>query len=77
MKQIAVIGAGSWGTALGIIAGRAGHHVQLWSRNAEVVEVINRDRVNSIYLAPHEIPEGVRATNDLAEALTSAEIVLL
>ena len=77
MKQIAVIGAGSWGTALGIIAGRAGHHVRLWSRNAEVVEAVNRDRVNSIYLAPHEIPEGVRATNDLAEALTSAEIVLL
>jgi glycerol-3-phosphate dehydrogenase (NAD(P)+) len=77
MKQIAIIGAGSWGTALGIIAGRAGHHVRLWSRNAEVVEAINTDRVNSVYLAPHEIPLGVRATNDLAEALTSAEIVLL
>ncbi len=77
MKQIAVIGAGSWGTALGIIAGRAGHQVRLWSRNAEVVEAINRDHVNNIYLAPHEIPAGVRATNDLAEALTSAEIVLL
>lgn len=77
MRQIAVIGAGSWGTALGIIAGRAGHQVKLWSRNGEVVEAINRDRVNSIYLAPHEIPEGVRATDDLAEALTSAEIVLL
>jgi glycerol-3-phosphate dehydrogenase (NAD(P)+) len=77
MKQIAIIGAGSWGTALGIIAGRAGHQVQLWSRNAEVVWAINHDRVNSVYLAPHEIPSGVRATNELTEALTSAEIVLL
>lgn len=76
-KRIAVIGAGSWGTALGIIAGRAGHSVRLWSRNAGVVEAVNRERVNSIYLAPHEIPSGVRATNDLDEALTGAEIVLM
>jgi len=77
MKQIAVIGAGSWGTALGIIAGRAGHSVRLWSRNPEVVEAIRRDRINSLYLAPHEIPENVCATLELEEALTNAEIVLL
>jgi glycerol-3-phosphate dehydrogenase (NAD(P)+) len=76
-KRIAVIGAGSWGTALGIIAGRAGHTVRLWSRNPEVVRAINHDRVNSVYLAPHEIPEGVLATGDLNVALTSAELVLL
>ena len=76
-KSIAVIGAGSWGTALGIIAGRAGHSVRLWSRNVGVVEAINRDRVNSIYLAPHTIPPGVRATIELDEALAGAEIVLM
>jgi len=37
MKQIAVIGAGSWGTALAVIAARAGHTVRLWSRNDVVV----------------------------------------
>ena len=36
--RIAVIGAGGWGTALALVAGRAGHEVRLWSRNAEVVE---------------------------------------
>lgn len=77
MKEIAVIGAGSWGTALGIIAGRAGHGVRLWSRNREVVEAIARERVNSIYLAPHEIPSNVRATVELEEALTGAQIVVL
>jgi glycerol-3-phosphate dehydrogenase (NAD(P)+) len=77
MKQIAVIGAGSWGTALGIIAGRAGHSVRLWSRNHEVVEAIKHERVNSLYLAPHEIPDNVRATAELEEALTDAEIVVL
>jgi glycerol-3-phosphate dehydrogenase (NAD(P)+) len=77
MGRIAIVGAGSWGTALGIIAGRAGHRVRLWSRNAEVVEAINVRRVNSVYLAQHEIPQGVEATNDLSEALLDAELVLL
>jgi glycerol-3-phosphate dehydrogenase (NAD(P)+) len=77
MKRIAVIGAGSWGTALSIIAGRAGHQVRVWSRSRDVVEEINREHVNSKYLASHVIPEGVGATVDLSEALQGAEFVLL
>jgi glycerol-3-phosphate dehydrogenase (NAD(P)+) len=77
MSRIVIVGAGSWGTALGIIAGRAGHQVRLWSRNAEVVEAINGRHVNSVYLAQHEIPTGVEATHDLSEALSDAELVLL
>jgi glycerol-3-phosphate dehydrogenase (NAD(P)+) len=77
MSRVAIIGAGSWGTALGIIAGRARHQVRLWSRNAEVVDAINQRRLNSRYLAAHEIPQGVEATGDLNEALDNAEFVLL
>jgi glycerol-3-phosphate dehydrogenase (NAD(P)+) len=77
MGRIAIVGAGSWGTALGIIAGRAGHQVRLWSRNVEVVKAINERHVNSVYLAQHEIPLGVAATNELSEALRDAELVLL
>ncbi|HEY0378835.1 MAG TPA: NAD(P)H-dependent glycerol-3-phosphate dehydrogenase [Pyrinomonadaceae bacterium] len=77
MTLIAIIGAGSWGTALGIVAGRAGHGVRLWSRNAEVVEGINERRVNSLYLDAREIPPGVRAVSDMNEALDGAEVVLL
>jgi len=77
MSRIAIIGAGSWGTALGIIVGRAGYHVRLWSRNEEVVNGINRQRVNSRYLATHKIPAGVEATCDLSHALSDAEFVLL
>ena len=77
MKRIAVIGAGSWGTALGIIAARAGHAVRLWSRNAEVVESINRDRVNHLYLSDSSVPVGVRATTEMGEALEGAEVVIL
>jgi glycerol-3-phosphate dehydrogenase (NAD(P)+) len=77
MSRIAIIGAGSWGTALGIIAGRAGHEVCLWSRNASVVESVNRERVNGVYLSSQPIPGNVRATNEISEALADAEFVLL
>jgi glycerol-3-phosphate dehydrogenase (NAD(P)+) len=77
MKRIAVIGAGSWGTALGIHAARAGHKVSLWSRNTEVVESINRFHVNSMYFAHSRVPDGVRATSEIAEAVGRAELVIL
>lgn len=77
MSRIAIIGAGGWGTALGLVAGRAGHVVRLWSRNAEVVESINRERVNALYLAKHRIDGDVGATGKLLQALEGAEFVIL
>ena len=77
MKQIAIIGAGSWGTALAVMAARAGHDVRLWSRNAHVVSSINDERINSRYLSSTSIPESVKATGDIATALENASIVLL
>lgn len=77
MKRIAVIGAGSWGTALGIVAARAGHEVRLWSRNPAVVAAITRDHANSVYLPGAEIPNGVRATTEIGEALLKAELVII
>jgi len=77
MPHLAVMGAGGWGTALSIVAARAGCEVRLWSRNAKVVDEINRERVNSAYLAPHEIPSSVRASVDAGEVVSGAEIVIL
>ena len=77
MSRIAIIGAGGWGTALGLVAGRAGHTVRLWSRNGEVVEAINRERVNAHYLAGHELTGDVAATSDAKEALRGAGIIIL
>src|ERR1700752_2887316 len=68
MKQIAIIGAGSWGTALAVVAARAGHEVRLWSRNAAVVTSINEQRVNSRYLSSTSIPASVIATADHGSA---------
>ncbi len=74
---IAIIGAGGWGTALGIVAARAGHAVRLWSRNASVVHSVNERRVNDLYLAGHELPDGIAATGEMESVLRDAEIVLL
>ena len=77
MKQIAIIGAGSWGTALAVVAARAGQNVRLWGRGVDVVSSINERRVNPWYLTATSIPENVAATNDLSEALEEASLVLL
>ena len=76
MKRIAIIGAGSWGTALAIVAARAGHQVRLWSRNADVIRSINESRVNSQYLKSVQIPSTVAPASELNEALDRAELVL-
>jgi glycerol-3-phosphate dehydrogenase (NAD(P)+) len=77
MKRVAVIGGGSWGTALGIIAARRGHEVQLWSRNLAVVESVNTQHLNAIYLPDAPIPTLVSATSEIDEALSSADLVIL
>lgn len=76
-RRVAVIGAGSWGTALAIVAARADHDVRLWSRNAAVVESINLNHVNSLYLTDAPIPNSVRANGDIEEVTNGAELVIL
>ena len=76
MKRIAIIGAGSWGTALAIMAARAGRQVSLWTRNSDVVTSINERRVNPRYLSPILIPNEVGATNAMEVAVEQAEMVL-
>lgn len=77
MSHIAIIGAGAWGTALSIVAGRKGdHRVRLWALEKEVRESIQHHRINDLFLPGQAIPESVSATNDLDEALRGAEIVI-
>src|SRR5689334_15116775 len=76
MKRIAIIGAGSWGTALAVMAARAGHDVQLWSRDSDLVTSINHRRLNSRYLTSVQVPTGVTASNEITAVLEHAEHVL-
>jgi glycerol-3-phosphate dehydrogenase (NAD(P)+) len=77
MSEIAIIGAGAWGTSLSIVAGRSGNHrVRLWAHEKEVRESVEARHVNDLFLPGQAIPESVHASNDLAEALRGAEIVI-
>ncbi|UCF40835.1 MAG: NAD(P)-dependent glycerol-3-phosphate dehydrogenase [Gemmatimonadota bacterium] len=74
--RIAVIGAGSWGTTLADLLAGNGHEVRIWAREPEVVESINRDHVNSMFLADSRLAETLAAHGDLAAALEGADLVV-
>ena len=77
MSEIAIIGAGAWGTGLSIVLGRKDtHHIRLWAHEKEVRESISARRVNELFLPEQTIPECVVATNDWTEAIDGAEIVV-
>lgn len=77
MSEIAVIGAGAWGTSLAIVLGRKGtHRVRLWAHEVEVVESIRRKRVNEKFLAGHLIPESVVVSSDLEEVVQGTGILV-
>jgi len=77
MQKIAVIGAGAWGTALAVVARRAGRDVRLWARNSRVAKAINERHENTAYLAGIELDPSILATNEIEEAAKDAEAVLL
>jgi glycerol-3-phosphate dehydrogenase (NAD(P)+) len=78
VKKIAIVGGGSWGTALAIALTRSSrpHRLALWAHSPDVVEVLRAKRVNEIYLPGFELPAEVEVTGALKEALAGAEIVL-
>jgi glycerol-3-phosphate dehydrogenase (NAD(P)+) len=77
MNQIAIIGAGAWGTALSIALGRKRvHGIQLWAHEKEVQASISSRRVNELFLPGQVIPEAVSVTGDLKQAVRGAEIVV-
>src|SRR5258708_1358957 len=77
MSQIAIIGAGAWGTSLSIVLGRKEtHRIRLWAHEKEVCESIAQRRVNEKFLPGQSIPSCVAPCNDLAEALKDAAIVV-
>lgn len=77
VENIAVIGAGSWGTALANRLVCNGHNVRLWSYESELVEEINRYHRNSLFLPDVELHPMLRSTGNLGEAITGCGIVLL
>lgn len=76
MQTIAVLGAGSWGTAIAVHLGRLGHHVRLWARDERLVTEIGARRANAVYLPDVTLPASVAVTASVAEALAGIDIVV-
>jgi glycerol-3-phosphate dehydrogenase (NAD(P)+) len=76
-RRVAIIGAGGWGTALALVAARAGNRINLWAHSAEVASLLLSERENKIYLPGFDLPDSIAPTNDLLKALSGVEIVLI
>jgi glycerol-3-phosphate dehydrogenase (NAD(P)+) len=77
MRSVAVIGAGSWGTALAVHLARIGHRVHLWARDTTLVEEMERRGANPVYLPDVPFPATLTATGDLPLALGDAQFVVV
>lgn len=76
MKKIAIIGAGSFGTAMAVVLGNKEIPVSIWAREKNVVRGINTNHMNPEYLSDVTLPESVSASETLEETLDGAEMVL-
>jgi glycerol-3-phosphate dehydrogenase (NAD(P)+) len=77
MNGIAVLGAGSWGTALAIHLARSGRPVRLWARDAGLVERIGRTGINAVYLPGVALPPAITLEASLARAVAGAAFVVV
>ena len=75
--MFAVLGAGSWGTALAMLLARNAHKVNLWSHNPDHARQMQQQRCNSRYLPELTFPESLSVTSNLEDALKAAENIFL
>jgi glycerol-3-phosphate dehydrogenase (NAD(P)+) len=76
-KKIALLGAGSWGTALAILAARNGCQTLLWGHSPDHIAALAHDRQNTRYLPGHAFPENLAVTADLAEVAAFSNLILV
>ena len=76
-NAVAVLGAGSYGTALAICFARNGHDVVLWGRNKESIAELATKRENETYLPGAKFPDSLTLNDNLAETVASSDVVLL
>lgn len=77
MEQVAVIGSGSWGTALAVHLALIGHEVTLWARDAALAAEMATRRANPVYLADITFPTSLRSTASLEQAVAGADVIVV
>lgn len=75
MTKIAVLGAGSWGSALAMVLAENGHNVRLWTHDAQHAQELQQTRQNPKYLKDFTLPETIQVTADLSQAVVEAEMI--
>lgn len=74
--KLAIIGGGSWGTALAVVLAPRSEWLRLWVYEADLAERISHSRVNNVFLPGFRLPDGVQIVRELPAALEDADIVL-
>jgi glycerol-3-phosphate dehydrogenase (NAD(P)+) len=77
MTRLAIIGAGAWGTALAIVARRAGSEAAIWARDPAIASAINKHHENPVYVPDIALDPAIAATTDLGDAVAGADSVLV
>jgi glycerol-3-phosphate dehydrogenase (NAD(P)+) len=75
-EDIAVVGAGSYGSCLAMLFGRAGHRVSLWARNAETAAKMQETREAESYLPGHKLPDSITVTSDLEASVRGKRFIV-
>lgn len=75
-RNVTILGAGSFGTALATVLDTAGNNVQIWAREADVVNAINKDHRNPAYLTDLELPESIKAYHDIEQCMRDQDMIL-
>ena len=76
MNKIAVVGAGSWGTALALVLANKGFDVHVWEYNKELAEKMEKERENAKFLGGAKFPDNLHVTNDDKDLLLGAKAVV-
>ena len=78
MRKIAILGGGSWGTALAIVLSRSrrAHDLSLWVHDSALATSLRRDRENGIYLPGHLLPASIEVMPQVQDAVAGAEIIV-
>lgn len=76
MKKISIIGAGSWGTTLAVLAAENGYDITLWSKERESIQSITEERENKKYLPGVKIPTNVYVEESIEKAVSNADFVV-
>ncbi|WP_338470101.1 NAD(P)H-dependent glycerol-3-phosphate dehydrogenase [Niallia sp. XMNu-256] len=77
IEKVAVLGAGSWGTALSIVLADNGHEVRLWGHKPDQIEEINQHHSNQKYLPNIELPNNIIGYSSLEEAVSGLDLIVL